>query len=64
MLSINITSRYLRATHVPFMTKALSKAIMKRPGLETKYLNYLTLENRTKYNKSRKKFVGSFMKKR
>ena len=45
------------------MTKALSKAIMKRPGLETKYLNYLTLENRTKY-KSRRKFVGSFMKKR
>ena len=33
-----IKTKILRASHVPYMTKTLAKAIMKRKELELKYL--------------------------
>ena len=40
----------IRANHVPYMTKALRKAIMKRPSeLENKYVKNKTNENLKSY---------------
>ena len=43
----------LRANHVPYMTKALRKAIMKRSELESKYVKNKTNENLKSYKKQR-----------
>ena len=43
----------LRANHVPYMTKALRKAIMKRSELESKYVKNKTSENLRSYKKQR-----------
>ena len=43
----------LRANHVPYMTKRLRKAIMKRSELENKYLKNRTNENLKSYEKQR-----------
>ena len=43
--SAPIKRKLLRANHVPYMTKALRKAIMKRSELENKYVKNKTNEN-------------------
>ena len=43
----------LRANRVPYMTKALRKAIMKRSKLESKYVKNKTSENLKSYKKQR-----------
>ena len=48
-----ITKKLLRANHVPYMTKALRKAIMKRSELESKYVKNKTNENLKSYKKQR-----------
>ena len=48
-----IKKKKLRANHVPYMTKALRKAIMKRSELETKYVKRKTDENLRIYKKQR-----------
>ena len=44
---------FLRANHVPYMTKTLCKAIMRRYELEIKYLKNVTIENKAKYKKQK-----------
>ena len=48
-----IKKKLLRANHVPYMTKALRKAIMKRSELESKYVKNKTNENLKPYKKQR-----------
>ena len=48
-----IKKKLLRANHVPYMTKALRKAIMKRSELESKYVKNKTNENLKSYKKQR-----------
>ena len=48
-----IKKKQLRANHVPYMTKALRKAIMKRSELESKYVKNKTNENLKAYKKQR-----------
>ena len=48
-----IKKKLLRANHVPYMTKALRKAIMKRSELESKYVKNKTSENLRSYKKQR-----------
>ena len=48
-----IKRKLLRANHVPYMTKALRKAIMKRSELESKYVKNKTNENLKSYKKQR-----------
>ena len=48
-----IKKKTLRANHVPYMTKTLRKAIMKRSELETKYVKSKTNENLKSYKKQR-----------
>ena len=43
----------LRANHVPYMTKALRKAIMKTSKLKSKYVKNKTNENLKSYKKQR-----------
>ena len=52
-----IKKKLLRDNHVPYMTKALRKAIMKRSQLESKYVKNKTSENlyRDKANYIKKK---------
>ena len=45
----SLRKRYVRANDVPYMTKALRKAIMKKSELERKYFNNLAIENRSTY---------------
>ena len=40
-----IKKKLMRANHVPYMTKALRRAIMKRSELESKYVKNKTSEN-------------------
>ena len=40
-----IKRKLFRANHVPYMTKALRKVIMKRSELENKYVKNKTNEN-------------------
>ena len=56
-----IKRKLLRANHVPYMTKALRKAIMKRSELENKYVKNKTNEKQRNfcsklYKKERKKY--------
>ena len=48
-----IKKKLLRANHVPYMTKALRKAIMKRSELESKYVKNKTSANLKSYKKQR-----------
>ena len=48
-----IKRKLLRANHVPYLTKALRKAIMKRSELESKYVKNKTNENLKSYKKQR-----------
>ena len=48
-----IKKNLLRANHVPYMTKALRKAIMKRSELASKYVKNKTSENLKPYTKQR-----------
>ena len=51
-----IKKKLLRAGHVPYITKTLSKAIMKRSKLENKYVKNKTNENLKSYKKQMKKY--------
>ena len=54
--------KLLRSNEVPYMTKTLRKAIMKRSELATKYHKYKTLQCKTAYKKQRN-FVSRLYKK-
>ena len=54
---------FIRANHVPYMTKALRTAIMKRSQLESKYNRDSTVENGNKYKK-RKNFCSKLYKRK
>ena len=45
--------KYIRGNNKPFMTKALSKAIMQRTRLRNKFLKNPTNQNRLSYTKQR-----------
>ena len=47
-----LKKKFIRANHVPYMTKNLRKAIMKRSQLENKYISNSTVENMNKYKKT------------
>ena len=57
-----LKKKFIRANHVPYMTKALHKAIMKRSQLESKYYRDSTVENGNKYEKQ-KSFCSKLYKK-
>ena len=57
-----LKKKFIRANHVPYMTKNLRKAIMKRSQLENKYISNSTVENRNKYKKH-KNFCSKLYKK-
>ena len=48
-----IKEKLRRANHVPYMTKALRKAIMKRSKLENEYVKNKNNENLKSYKKQR-----------
>ena len=48
-----IKQKVLRGNHVPYMTKALRKAIMKRSELKTKYLKHRTQDKLLSYKKQK-----------
>ena len=48
-----IKRKLLRANHVPYMTKALRKSILKTSELESKYVKNKTNENLKSYKKQR-----------
>ena len=54
--------KFIRANHVPYMTKNLRKTIMKHSQLENKYISSCTVENINK-NKNHKKFCSKLYKK-
>ena len=55
--------KVIRANHVPYMTKPLRKAIMKRSQLENKCLQNSSNENKIRYKKQ-KNFCSRLYKKR
>ena len=57
-----LNKKFIRANHVPYMTKNLRKAIMKRSQLENKYIRNYTVENMNKYKKH-KNFCSKLYKK-
>ena len=57
-----IKRKLLRANHVPYMTKALRKAIMKRSELESKHVKNKTNEN-LKSCKKQRNFCSKLYKK-
>ena len=57
-----LKTKIIRANHVPYMTKTLRKAIMKRSELESKYYKNNTIENRNTYRKQ-KNFCSKLYKK-
>ena len=57
-----LKKKVIRANHVPYMTKSLRKAIMKRSQLESKYLRNSTVENMKMYKKQ-KNFCSRLYKK-
>ena len=57
-----LKKKFIRANHVPYMTKNLRKAIMKRSQLENKYIRNSTVENMNKYKKH-KNFCSKLYKK-
>ena len=48
-----IKNKTIRANHIPSMSKALRKAIMRRSNLENKYLKYRTAENKLLYRRQK-----------
>ena len=48
---VPIKTKYLRANYCQFMTKELSKAILRRTKLRNQFLKKRTLEAKLKYNK-------------
>ena len=58
-----IKRKLFRANHVPYMTKALRKVIMKRSGLENEYVKKTTNEN-LNLKKSRGISAVNYIKKR
>ena len=56
-----LKKRILRANEVPYMTKALRKAIMRRSQLETKYHKHKTDEFKLLYKKQ-KNYVSRLYK--
>ena len=57
-----IKMKYKRGNHVPFITKDLSKAIMKRSKLRNNYLKNKTDANRMLYKKQRNYCVSLLRK--
>ena len=53
----SLRKKFLRANHAPYITKTLSKAVMDRSQLETKYLKTKTQTNLKLY----KTFVVSYI---
>ena len=53
ILDIHAPIKKLRCNCVPYMTKTLRKAIMKRSELESKYVKNKTSENLKSYKKQR-----------
>ena len=51
-----IKKKFVSANHLPYMTKALRKAIVKRSLLESEYLKNSTFESRNRYKKQKKSF--------
>ena len=58
-----LKKKFIRANHVPYMTKNLRKAIMKRSQLENRYISNSTIENLNKY-KNIKTFVVNYTRKK
>ena len=57
-----IKKKYARGNQIPFMTKNLSKEIMKRSRLINNYLKHKTKENRLLYTQLRNKCVSVLRK--
>ena len=57
-----LKKKFIRANYVPYMTKDLRKAIMKRSQLESKYIKQPTIENMNNYKKH-KNFCSKLYKK-
>ena len=57
-----LKKKFIRANHVPYMTKNLREAIMKRSELENRYISNSTIENMNKY-KNHKNFCSKLYKK-
>ena len=56
--------KYVRANQAPFITKTLSKEIMKRSRLRNKFLNTKSDIDRKAYNKQRNSVVSLLRKKK
>ena len=52
----------MRANNAPFITKAVSKAIMNRSRLKNRFLKYPNMENELKFKKQRNYCVGLLKK--
>ena len=48
-----LETKTIRGNHAPFMTKNLSKAIMNRSRLRSKYLKWRSRENFLEYKKEK-----------
>ena len=48
-----LKEKFIRANHVPYMTKNLRQAIMKRFQFENKYISNSTVENMNKHKKNK-----------
>ena len=59
-----IKHKTIRANHVPYMTKALRKAIMRRSNLEGKYLKNKNSENKKNYRKQKNYCTRLYKKER
>ena len=55
--------KYARANQAPFITKTLSKKIMKRSHLRNKFLNTKSDTDRKAYNKQRNYVVSLLIRK-
>ena len=56
--------KILQANHVPYMTKSLRKAIMKRSESEIKFVKSKTIENLKLYKTNKETFVLNRIKKK
>ena len=59
---VPIKKRTLRANQAPFMTKAISKAIMNRSRLKNRYLKSRNIEHKRAYNRQRNYCVSLIRK--
>ena len=59
-----LKKKFIRANHVPYMTKNLRKAIMKHSQLENKYIRNSTVENMNKYKKHKNFYSKPYKKER